>query len=107
MVIKWTKPALSDLNNFKSISKKNNVSKYIKKLFEYSHQLADNPELGHPYKYFRKVIVRKLVYEEHSIFYIIDKKNNIIYILAVVHHRQDINKKLNAIATFLKKNIKN
>ena len=102
MVIKWTKPALSDLNDFILISKKNNVSEYIKKLFEYSHQLADNPELGHPYKYLRKVIVRKLVYEEHSILYIIDKENNIIYILAVVNHRQDINRNLKTIAKFLK-----
>ena len=102
MVIKWTKPALSDLNDFRLISKKNNVSEYIKKLFEYSHQLADNPELGHPYKYIRKVIVRKLVYEEHSIFYIIDKENDIIYILTVVNHRQDINRKLKTIATLLR-----
>ena len=103
MVIQWTKSALADLNNFKLISKKNNVSEYTMKLFEYSHQLVDYPELGHPYKYIRKMIIRKLVYEEHSIFYIIDKENNIIYILAAVHYRQDINKKLKAIATLLKR----
>ena len=68
MVVKWTGPALTDLNDFKLISKKVNVSEYITKLFEYSLQLESNPKLGHPYRYLENEIIRRLVYKEHSIF---------------------------------------
>ena len=54
MVIKWTEPAFSDLNDFKSISQKDNVSDYIMKLFEYSQQLKEFPKLGRIYHYYKK-----------------------------------------------------
>ena len=100
MVIKWTKPAIADLNDFRLISKKSNVSKYIMHLFEYSQQLKTFPKLGRIYHYIKKYMIRKLVYKEHSILYYID--NETIYILAVIHHRQDIDKKLKAIDSLLK-----
>ena len=100
MVIKWTEPAFSDLNDFKSISQKENVSDYIMKLFEYSQQLKEFPKLGRIYHYYKKIIIRKLVYKEHSILYYID--GDIIYIIAVIHHKQDINKKLKTINSLLK-----
>ena len=100
MVIKWTKPALSDLNNFKSISKKNNTFDYIMNLFEYSQQLKQFPKLGHIYNYYKKTIIRRLIYKEHSILYYINK--DIIYIIAIIHHKQDINKKLKTIHSILK-----
>ena len=100
MVIKWTEPAFSDLNDFKSISQKENVSDYIMKLFEYSQQLKEFPKLGRIYHYYKKIIIRKLVYKEHSILYYIDE--DIIYIIAVIHHKQDIIKKLKTINSLLK-----
>ena len=78
MVIKWTKLALSDLNDFRLISKKSKISEYIMKLFEYSQQLKDFPHLGRIYRYVKKYIIRRLIYQEHSILYYID--HDIIYI---------------------------
>ena len=103
MVIEWTEPALTDLDNFKLISKKVNVSEYIRKLFKYSHQLAGNPELGRPYRYLKNKLIRKLVYKEHSIFYIIDEKIDTIYILSVVHYKQNVNKSLKIISKLINK----
>lgn len=100
MEIKWTKHALNDLRDFRAISQKSNIYKYITGLFEYSQELKDFPELGHTYRYIRKTIIKRLIYKEHSILYYID--NNIIYIISVVHHKQDINKKLYSINLMLK-----
>ena len=100
MVIKWTEPAFSDLNDFKLISQKDNVSDYIMKLFEYSQQLKKFLTLGRIYHYYKRIIIRKLVYKEHSILYYINE--DIIYIIAVIHHKQDINKKLKTINSLLK-----
>ena len=99
MVIKWTKQALSDLNDFRLISQKNNVSNYIMKLFEYSQQLKQFPKLGKIFQYYKKIIIRKLVYNEHYFLYYID--NDIIYIIAVIHHKQNITKKLKIILSNL------
>ena len=100
MVIKWTKSAFLDLKDFSFVSKKDDVNKYVSELFEYSQQLKQFPELGHIYKYFKKIIVRRLIFQEHSILYYND--NETIYIIAIIHHKQDINKKLKNISLLLK-----
>ena len=99
MVIKWTKQALSDLDDFRKVSKKSNVSAYIMNLFEFSQQLKQYPKLGKIFHYYKKIIIRKLVYNEHYFLYYID--NDIIYIISVVHHKQDIAKKLKIILSNL------
>ncbi len=103
MVVEWTNFARSNLNNFKSTSKKVNVSEYIKKLFKYSLQLADNPELGRPYRYLRNKLIRRLVYEDHSIFYFIDEEIDTIYILSAIHYRQNIDRAFKIISKFIDK----
>ena len=100
MVIKWTKSAFLDLKDFSFFSKKENVDKYVAELFEYSQQLKQFPQLGHIYKYFKKIIIRRLIFQEHSILYYND--NDAIYIIAIIHHKQDINKKLKDIGLLLK-----
>lgn len=102
MVIKWTKTAFDDLDEFKLITKKNNASEYIFNLFEFSKQLKDFPNLGTISYYTRKIVIRKLIYQEHSILYYVN--NNTIYIIAVIHHKQDTNKKLKSIKKYLNNN---
>ncbi len=101
MVIKWTNSALLDLKSVSCVSKKEDVSKYASELFEYSQQLKQFPQLGHIYKYFKQIIVRRLIFQEHSILYYND--DDVIYIIAIIHHKQDINKKLKNIDLLLKK----
>ncbi|MCI9245624.1 MAG: type II toxin-antitoxin system RelE/ParE family toxin [Clostridia bacterium] len=103
MVIHWTKYALQDLKEFSEYSKKNNVQEYIEKLIKSVGNLKEFPKLGHIYTYSQQYIIRKYVHEEHIVLYYVD--NNIIHILVAVHHKQDINKKLNFIKNIIETDI--
>lgn len=95
MVIHWTKYALKDLNEFYKYSFKNNISNYIETLINDVGNLKTFPKLGHIYTYSHQYIIRKYICKEHIILYYVD--GDIIHILVAVHHKQDINKKLNFI----------
>ena len=101
MVIKWTKPALKNLKDFRLITQKNNTPEYIKNLHETISNLKDFPYLGTVYNYIRKNIIRKLVYKEHIILYYIE--SDTIYIVSVSHHKQDIDNKIKFIKKYLSK----
>lgn len=92
MVVEWTTPAVQDLKDFRKITKMSNSSKYIFNLVNYVSLLSEQPHLGKIYFYTHNHIIRQLIYKQHRIFYYIDK--NTIYILTVVHHRQNIQYKI-------------
>ena len=46
MVIIWTTPAVTDLENYKNNTKKTNFKEYLKSLVEYVDDLKLNPRLG-------------------------------------------------------------
>lgn len=95
MVINWTNPAISDLESFKRTTKMNMATEYIKELVESTNLLLDYPRLGKIYIYTNTHIVRQLIHNQHKIFYYIDE--DVINIVAIIHFKQDINKRINYI----------
>lgn len=100
MVIIWSTPAIKDLENFKNITKKLNVKEYLSKLVEYIDNLKSNPRLGKVYTYIKGTIIRQLIYQEHKVYYSLN--NDELYILAVIHSRQDTKQRLKYIKDSLK-----
>ena len=92
MVIIWSTPAIKDLENFKNITKKLNVKEYLNNLVEYVDTLKLNPRLGKVYTYIKGTIIRQLIYQEHKIYYSLN--NDELYILAIIHSRQDTKQRL-------------
>lgn len=95
MQLHLTEYALQDLECFAKYTKKIEPYKYIDGLWKIITQLNFFPKLGKEYCYIKAHMLRKLVYKEHIIFYYI--RDEIVYILAIVHHRQNINSKINII----------
>lgn len=100
MVINWTKSAINDLKDFIKISMKSKPLDYIKNLISSTKILESNPYAGKIYTYTNKYIVWQFIYKEHRIFYYID--NDIISIITVVHHKQNIKEKIEYIKKSLK-----
>ena len=63
MVIIWTTPAVTDLENYKNNTKKTNFKEYLKSLVEYVDDLKLNPRLGKVYTYVQGTIIRQLIIE--------------------------------------------
>ena len=95
MVVKWTSLAIQDLKDFREVTKISRPTEYIIKLVQYVDFLKEQPRLGRIYFYTRGFIIRQLIYDKHRIFYYINEDT--INILSVVHHRQDIQKKIDYI----------
>lgn len=101
MEINWTESAKNDLKEFRFITKKSNPNEYIKELVNNVKLLEDNKNLGKIYFYIKGYIVRQIIFEQHRIFYY--DKNNIIHIIAIVHHKQDIKAKIKYIKNYFSK----
>ena len=101
MVIIWTSPAVNDLRNVFEFSKKSHPEKYLNNLTRYVEDLKLNPRLGKIYTYVQETIVRQLIYKEHKIYYYV--KNESIYILAVIHSREDTKQRIKIIKDKLNK----
>lgn len=100
MVVKWEKASKQDLKDFKNYSKSSNINEYITMLVRYVDDLAEQPYLGKIYLYTKGYIVRQLIYEKHKIFYYIE--GDIIHIVAVIHHKQDVREKIKFIKKYYK-----
>ena len=98
MEINWTESAKNDLKEFRFITKKSNPNEYIKELVNNVKLLEDNKNLGKIYFYIKGYIVRQIIFEQHRIFHY--EKNNIIHIIAVVHHKQDMKSKIKYIKNY-------
>lgn len=98
MELIWTNQAISDLKEFKNYTKMVNPNKYISNLVKNINLLVEQPYLGKIYSYLNGFIVRQIIHEQHRIFYYIN--NNVIYIVAVIHHRQNIQEKYKYIKKF-------
>lgn len=92
MVVVWSTPAIKDLENFKNITQKLNVENYLNNLVNYVDTLKLNPRLGKIYTYTSGTIIRQLIYKEHKIYYSLNA--NELYILAIIHSRQNTQQKL-------------
>ena len=91
MELIWTNPAISDLKEFRNYTKMVHPNNYISNLVKNVNLLIEQPYLGKIYSYVNGFIVRQLIHEQHRIFYYIN--NNTIYIISVIHHRQNIQEK--------------
>lgn len=100
MVINWTNPAIQDLKDFKQYTLMSNTNDYISDLIDSVNLLTYQPKLGKIYFYTNNCIIRQLIHEQHRIFYYIDK--NTIHIVAAIHHRQDVKKKIDFIKNYFK-----
>lgn len=89
MVI-WTDSALDDLQNIINLSKAENIKLYLKKLVIFTEVLYTMPFIGTKLNFFSKYRHNffQLIYKNHKIIYFIE--NNNVYILFVVHFRQDL-----------------
>ena len=89
MVI-WTDSALEDLQNIITFSKAEKVKSYLKKLVIFTEVLDTMPFIGTKLEFFSKYHNNffQLIYKNHKIIYF--PKNNNIYILFIVHFRQDL-----------------
>lgn len=101
MVINWTRPAIRDLKDFKEYSL-TNTSDYILELTKNVNLLIEQPKLGKIFIYSNPHIIRQFIHKQHRIFYYLD--NDTIYILAILHHKQNVTKKINYIKQYLAKN---
>lgn len=101
MEINWTESAKNDLKEFRYITKKSDPNKYIIQLINNVKLLEDNKNLGKIYFYIKGYIVRQLIFEKHRIFYY--EKDNIIHIIAVVHHKQNMKEKIKYIKNYFLK----
>ncbi len=101
MEINWTESAKNDLKEFRFITKKSNPNEYIKELVNNVKLLEDNKNLGKIYFYIKGYIVRQIIFEQHRIFYY--EKNNIIHIITVVHHKQDMKERIKYIKKYFSK----
>lgn len=101
MEINWTESAKNDLKDFRYITKKSDPNEYIKELVNNVKLLEDNKNLGKIYFYIKGYIVRRLIFEQHRIFYY--EKDNIIHIIAVVHHKQDMKERIKYIKNYFSK----
>lgn len=98
MVI-WTPTAQNDLQNFilnARVGTENTSKKYIKSLVEYTNILNFMPYLGTnkgkiSSKF--KQNIYQLIFKSHKIFYSISSNN--IYILTVIHSKQDLSRVFN------------
>lgn len=100
MVVKWEKTSKEDLKDFKNYSKSSNVNEYITNMVKYVDDLSKNPYLGKIYLYTKGYIVRQLIHEKHKIYYYID--GDVIHIIAVVHHKQNMQEKIRFIKNIIK-----
>lgn len=98
MEIKWTKLAKNDLKDFYDITKMNDPKKYILELIDNVNLLMEQPKLGKIYFYLKGYIIRQLVHKQHRIFYYIEDEK--IYIVSIVHHKQNILNKINYIKKY-------
>ena len=92
MVISWTNPAVKDLKEFKEITKMTDVEEYLTTLVKEVNSLTHFPHMGKIYTYLHGKIIRQLVHAEHRILYY--EQEEIIYIVAVIHHKQDIEERI-------------
>ena len=92
MVVIWTNLAKENLKKFKEITKKVNPDEYIEKLIKYVDDLKINNKLGKISTYIKGKIIRQLIYKEHTVYYFLEDEK--IYILSVVHSREDSKRKL-------------
>ena len=99
MVIKWSNIAIQDLKDFKSITKMSDVNEYLINLVKNIDYLKDYPKLGKVCFYLKGILVRQFIHEQHKILYYIE--NDTIHIIAVIHHKPDIKRKINFIKKFL------
>lgn len=99
MVISWHQTSIQDLKDFKNYSKSSNINEYITKMVRYVDELAEQPYLGRIYLYVKGHIIRQLIYEKHKIFYYIEE--DIIHIIAVIHHRQNVREKIKFIKSIV------
>ncbi len=100
MVVRWEKTSIQDLKDFKNHSKFSNINAYITKMVSYVDNLAEQPLLGKLYLYTKGYIVRQLIYKKHKIFYYIEE--DIIHIIAIIHHRQNVQEKIKFIKNIRK-----
>ena len=98
MEIKWTKLARNDLKEFYDITKMTNPKEYISELIDNVNLLIEQPKLGKIYFYLKRYIIRQLVHKQHRIFYYIE--NDKIYIITIVHHKQNIAGKIKYIKKY-------
>lgn len=101
MVMHWSNSAIQDLKDFKEYSLKNNTDEYILELIHFVDILKEQPKIGKIFLYVSNTIIRQLIHNEHRIFYYID--TDVIHVLAVTHHRQDIERKIE----YIKKSLNN
>lgn len=77
------------------------TTEYILRLVESTNLLTDYPKLGKIYFYNDGYTIRKLIHEKHIILYYIN--NDIIHIIAVIHHKQESKRRIDYIKNFFNK----
>ena len=70
------------------------ADRYYNLILDEIEYLAENPSIGKDYSYIRKGYLRSKV-KSHFIFYKINKKENQIEIIRVLHQQMDVENRLN------------
>ena len=102
MELIWTNQSILDLKEFRNYTKMSNPNVYISSLIKSVDLLVEQPHLGKIYSYIKGVIVRQLIHEQHRVFYYI--KDNKTFIIAVIHHRQNVQEKYRYIKKYFDNN---
>ena len=98
MMFKISNEAQNDLENiwlytFKTWSTEQ-ADRYYNLILDEIEYLAKNPDIGKDYSHVRKGYLRSKV-KSHFIFYKINKKENLIEIIRILHQQMDIENRLN------------
>jgi toxin ParE1/3/4 len=86
MQVKWTEPALTDLESIRGYIRKDSEASaelMVRNLFQCAKQISAFPESGRIVPEFEKVNVRELFFGSYRIIYVI--KDNVAFVLSVVH----------------------
>lgn len=88
-MVKFSRRAQISLKNFENIAKEGTrevVKKYLEELVRYTEVLIEQPYIGKKL-FHRNEFIRQLIFKRHKIIYQI--KGNEIFIISILHSRQD------------------
>ncbi len=98
MEYKISKLASQDLENIWLYTFENwsleQADRYFNLIMNQIEFLTQNPDSGNDFSYVRKDYFRSKI-KSHFIFYRIDKKNEILEIIRILHQRMDIENRFN------------
>lgn len=91
MKIKWTKPAVDDLESIKEfISRDSEIfaNQFVERIFDSVEKLIDFPKIGRMVPEYQEQKVREIIFQNYRVIYFLS--SDLIYVLNIIHGARDI-----------------